>query len=66
MIPERLLAHTRNPRKLVNAVRASSRDNGDKIRTQFEYFSWKLYFNERVVARDYACVQANRFLRELN
>jgi len=37
MIPERLPAHTRNPRKLVNAVRASSRDNGDKIRTQFKY-----------------------------
>jgi len=37
MIPERLPAHTRNPRKLVNAVRASSRDNGDKIRIQFEY-----------------------------
>lgn len=36
MIPERLPAHTRNPRKLVNAVRASSRDSGDKTRTQFE------------------------------
>ena len=37
MIPERLPALTRNPRKLVNAVRASSRDSDDKTRTQFEY-----------------------------